>query len=256
MAVYLLPQDGSSLVLGFGTGGLGNSGDLILAEHHENTVDITEHPVEVGANITDNIRQTLNEFTIDVWLTNTPIVTDELEGRGFEDLAEYNPPVYEIPFSLTPGGLFRAAGGAIGAAVDAITGAQPKGPVKFRVLQFDTPFDRPREVQSALIKYQSAGVLFDVITSARFYKGMAIKSVSMTREEPGGAPMSIALKEIKTVSSSSVAAPKTDELRGQKKTSAGAQSGKDGSSSSASLAVKAADSVGVVKSWLAGLGIQ
>jgi hypothetical protein len=56
--------------------------DATVQETHSSEAEITEHPVEVGANITDHIRPKLKRLTIDGIISNTPIgPTGELSDK-------------------------------------------------------------------------------------------------------------------------------------------------------------------------------
>lgn len=245
MSTYLLPQDVSSVIIGFGRGGqFGNSGDLVMSERHESIVQITEHAIEVGANITDHIRKTLQKFSLDAWLCNTPITTDELQERGFEDTVSVSFPRYKLPFEATPGALFRAAGGAL----DSLFSDPPKTSYDVRVLVFDTVFYRPKEILEQLKAYQEAAMLFNIISQTAVYQDMAIETIALPIEEPGGANLTIEFKQIRTVSTSNVTAPAPLEKRGAPKKTTGSQATtttKD-APSSASLAIKALQALGAI----------
>jgi hypothetical protein len=47
--------------------------DATMQETHAAEAEVTEHPVEQGANITDHIRPKLKRYTIDGIISNTPI---------------------------------------------------------------------------------------------------------------------------------------------------------------------------------------
>src|SRR6266850_6876576 len=47
--------------------------DAAMTETHTLEAEVTEHPVEQGANITDHIRPKLKRYTIDGIISNTPI---------------------------------------------------------------------------------------------------------------------------------------------------------------------------------------
>ncbi len=47
--------------------------DASINEQHNGTNDITEHPVEVGSNITDHIRPKQDTLSIEAMITNTPM---------------------------------------------------------------------------------------------------------------------------------------------------------------------------------------
>ena len=226
---------------------MGNSADLVMAERHEHSAQVTEHAVELGSAITDHIRDSNDTLSLEVWVTNAPTITDELNARGFETDLEIQFPTYRPPFEATPGALFRKAKELGSAAVDALLGNQTPIPKKIKALAFDTPFDRIREVQDQLTTWKSAGILFQVVTSTRTYEAMVIESVSLPREEPGGAQFTIALKKVRIVTTSTVTAPKPQEKRGAPAVAKGAQAPQNGqdAAKSTSLAMKALAALGL-----------
>jgi hypothetical protein len=70
MAAYLLPDTDQSLIVLF---------DQTVSEGHEATAEVTEHPVEKGSNVADHVRQNPQNLTLEMFVTNTPIVD---LGRG------------------------------------------------------------------------------------------------------------------------------------------------------------------------------
>lgn len=243
MTTWLYAQDGSGAVLGFGSG----TPDLIMAEKHEHTTTITSHPVEKGVNITDHVRDMPDSLSLDVWVTNTPLDVDIMNGRGAIMDLELAFPRYKPPFDGTPGAIFRKAKELGAAAVDAIMGNQPPPPTKAKVLAFSTVFDRVREVQEKLTAWKTSGVFFLVVTASRTYENMVIESVTLPREERGGAAFTIAMKQIRTVSTATVTAPQPKEARGAPAKDKGAQSPQSGTDAakSTSLAMKALASLGL-----------
>lgn len=234
MAVYLLPDDSSSLIVSF---------DLTISEGHEATAEVTEHPVETGSNISDHIRTNPESLNLELYVTDTPIT--DLGGRGGISTVEITIPTYEAPLAPTPGALFRLAGDAIGAVVDAITGGP--APIRAQVLSFPEPFDRVKEIHTTLLDLWLRKVPSSVVTSTKTYDSMALTSVSLPRTEPGGATFSLSLKQIRTVTTGSVKAPKPAEKRGTPAQSKGGQAGKPvggkDAPKAASLAVKALEAL-------------
>lgn len=202
MSVFLLLKDDDSTIIGFGAG----TPDLVVSETHESTVTVTKHPVEKGADVTDHVRIEPKTLSLEVFVTNTPITRDTIQGRGDTSTLEI-----EFPRIHT----------ALGDAIDDAFGAPP--PTKIQVLTFPDLFDRVREIQDQLITHQEAAHLWTVVTASRTYEDMVIAKVSLPRDTPGGATFHIDLESIRTVSTQTVTAPKPAEKRGAPKQAKGSQ---------------------------------
>jgi hypothetical protein len=110
-------------------------------------------------------------------------------------------------------------------------------------------FDRVKEIHEQLLELWAAGATMSAITSTRTYDGMVLTGVNLPRTEPGGASFTLYLKQIVTVTTSTVAAPQPLEKSGKPGQSKGSQStkpvnGKDGEKSQ-SLAFKALEALGI-----------
>lgn len=215
--------------------------DLDMGHAVDSTSEPSEHPVELGANIVDHVRQSPKEITLRVYVTNTPIVRDGILGRGEVATVEMEFPKYEPPVEPTPGSLFRLAGGALSAIGDAIFGGPP--PAALQVLIFNPVFDRVAELEAQLERLQNLGAPLNVITPTKFHENMVITHVSAPREEYGGAEFEITLRQIRLVTNAIVSAPQPLEPRGAPAVAKGSQSAKP-------LAGKDATSA---KSWAAGI---
>lgn len=213
--VFIVPDDGSNLGLTF---------DLTLSETHEDVSEVTEHPIETGCNIADHVRQTPLSLALEVFVSNTPLYADILKGRGRWRSFELTPPEYEAPFEPTPGAIFRAAGGAIKAVGDALLG--PSAPLKTQLLGFDSGFDAVRETQTILTDLKNRAVTLTVYTMSQVYANMVLTHITLPRTEYGGAAFTLELRQLSTVQSANVAAPKAAEKRGAPSVNKGAQATK------------------------------
>ena len=129
--------------------------DASVRENHESSAQVTEHQVETGSNITDHVRAMPDRLQIEGVVTNTPIVTG-LEAR---------PP-------LVPSQNFF---GAVSKLTDNTTG-----------LQFNSQFDRVKDVDRAFAAAKDAGALIQAFTSLRSYKNMVIEGYSVERDAEKG----------------------------------------------------------------------
>lgn len=210
-SAYLLPDDASSLIVSF---------DQTRSEQHEATAEVTDHPVETGSNIADHVRPQPQTLTLEVFVTNTPI--NDAGGRGTIATLPLPVPVYVRPPALwqTP----------IGLLVDAIKSlfqdpvpVNPPPPFTVQALIFPIPFDPVKETHATLLDLWSRGQTMSVVTSTQTYDLMVFTSVSLPRTQPGGAAFSLAMKQIRTVSSQSVTAPKPSVKRGTPNAAKGSQ---------------------------------
>lgn len=215
--------------------------DATMSETHDNVAEVTEHPVEDGSKIADHVRIQPFSFSCEVYITNTPIVDI---GRGSYQTFELQLPRYEPPPRVAS--LIDAA---VDAIKDKILGPPPV--LKIQPLVFGEPFDRVKETYDRLTGIQKAGTLMSVLTSVRTYENMILASVSLPRDEIGGARFNLDFKQIEIVQTETVAAPKPVEPRGAPGQKKGGQatkavSGKDAVKST-SLALKAVKMLGITQ---------
>lgn len=237
VAAFLLPDDQSSLIVPF---------DLTMSEAHEATAEVTEHPVEQGANIADHVRQNPQTLSLEVYVTNTP--SNDLGGRGSKETLELQYPRFEPPLAPTPGSLFRAAKNATSGLVNSLLGGGPA--TSITVLTFGEEFDRVKETHDTLLDLWNRGQTMAVVTSTQTYESMVLTRVSLPRDHSGGASFNLDLKHISTVTTATVKAPQPAEKRGAPSQNKGSQAGKPvagkDAPKAASLSVKALQSVGIL----------
>jgi hypothetical protein len=148
--------------------------DATMQETHTIEADITEHPVEQGANITDHIRPKLKRYTIDGIISNTPIgptggLTDALHTAALA--AGITLPSFPTSFDSD---LVRSAG------------STTRAKATFEKLQ----------------QLADAGQTITIHTPLADYPNMAIESVTVVREKglsSGGIRFQMTCKEIRTV---------------------------------------------------------
>jgi hypothetical protein len=197
MGAYILPDSDQSLIVTF---------DQTTSEGHEFTCEVTEHEVETGSNIADHVKINPQGLTLELFVTNTPI---EDLGRGAVTAIDLNLRPYQPPFSLTPGGLTNAAVKFVGSLLPSSS-----LPSAVQVLAFDQPFDRVKEVHDQLNVLFLEKATMSVVTSLRTYDNMIMTSVSLPIDKKGGASFTLSFKQVRTVTTASVAAPKPLEKRG------------------------------------------
>lgn len=222
--VAIVPDDASYDYVGF---------DLTLSETHGSEAVITNHPVEDGTDVTDNVRPQPGGFECVVYVSNTPVIAAGV-GATPANMPEI-PAVNDISVPLppqalakppgapiyTPGGIFQAAGAAIGGAISLLTGDGT--PTSISPTTFVVPFDAVLATYERLLDLQARAVTMTVFTSIVEYDSMAISKVSIPRDHVGGAEITIAFRKIQTVKTATTTAPKPTVPAGNPPVSKGAQ---------------------------------
>jgi hypothetical protein len=249
MASYILPDDGSDRIIHF---------DLIETELYESVSEITEHPVEVGIDITDHIRPMPKRVSLVAYTSNQPIHVNFFTQRGelfnFDlEVPSYFPTVEQLLTS--PGGALRFGASA---GINAIFG----GPeFKAQLLAFADPSEgvvsdlaiNPiAETLEQLTELQDNGVLCRIITPIKIYSSMVLERVSAPRQAgDSGVAFSIDARQLRMVQSGQIAAPPIpEEPSGVPEQAKGSQGAKPPGDSEdptkpASLAIQALQGLGV-----------
>lgn len=196
--------------------------DVDTQESHELVSDITEHPVEEGADVTDHVRPRLRRVTIEGFVSDTPL----LGNPGVADVAEFKSFELQIPEKPTLISLSAGLQAGISAIGDALFGAP--APPKVTMLTLDDVKSRKRAIYDALEDVRINARICRVITSLHEYDNMLIEQVTPTRtpEDGNGAVFSVVFKELIQVTSDVVIAPVPAETLGAVKKSAGAKNAK------------------------------
>lgn len=134
--------------------------DASLNEQHGGQAQVSEHPVEKGPNITDNVRPLPRRVSLEAMVSNTPIYKD-------------------VPASS------NANPGNEQATIESVTIQPPLGlprsTQKMTALAFDDEFNRVRDVYNSLVVAYQAGALITVITTLQDYDNMVIVNLSVPR---------------------------------------------------------------------------
>lgn len=196
--------------------------DVELQETHDLASDITEHPVEEGADVTDHVRPRLRRVSIEGLVSDTPM----LSNPGVAEVAEFKSLELQIPDRPQRLSLSAGISAGISAIGDALFGAPP--PQKVMLLTLDDVKSRKRAVYDAIEDVRLNARICRVITSLHTYENMLIEQVTPTRspENGNGAVFAITTKEIVQVSSDVTVAPEPAELSGSLKVAAGAKNAK------------------------------
>jgi hypothetical protein len=230
------PDSGESLSLQF---------DATTGETKDDTVEVTDHPVEEGSNVADNARDAPALLSIEAIVSETPNpqLDADVSLRGIDLKVDVRSAPKSTTFALdipTPpvqfseSGLIQAGIGAIKrsifgapkATANGATSAQTNNDTA-RAYQQDEPRNRARDLYDKLLLLKSQHVRLDLIqTSYRDYTDMMVTRVSQPRAVEDGLSLRLQIdfKQIRIASSQTVAAPKPAVTRGnttQKKGSQG-----------------------------------
>lgn len=197
MTAWILPQDGSSRVVSF---------DAILDELHETVSEITEHPVEVGVDVTDHVRPLPDRVNLVGYSSNQPIIINPFTQRGELRSFKLEVPKYEPPLEPTPGSIFRNTI----AAVDGLLFGEPE--YTAQILAFPDEFDAIRETYELLLELQKNAVICEVLSPLRWYQDMILERVSAPRTTgDSGVAFGMDLRQLRVVESGQVASPPVPE---------------------------------------------
>lgn len=180
---------------------------------------VTSHPVEGKAEITDHAVVAPRVIDADCFVSSEPYHRDFLKERGTHKNVELELPPY--PQQFTPGAALNAIAGAIGSLFGADSNTA-------NLLQFEEPFDGPREMLDALEDMRQNKTPCRAVTRMNTIQTALIESVSSTATPDKGYSriISLTVREIFTASTSSVAAPQPSEPRGSGKAKGGSGGGK------------------------------
>lgn len=222
--------------------------DAVLSEEHDRGAIVTDHPVEQGTNIVDNVRPLPDRITLDVFVSNSPINSPD---------ADRQPLTLDLPQpgqgSFLAGGTSAIIGSAAQALLSVIGFGKPPNNTAL-VDQFYGDTDYVQNAFDQLTTLQSTATLLSVITPHVTYTNMVIENVKMHRGPSTGtsANITIELREVVIVYSAVVAAPLPSIPRGAPTASTGAQATKPASEQKASLAKDRANASGLLR---AGSGV-
>jgi hypothetical protein len=201
--------------------------DVVRNETVSLSAAVTEHPVEQGADIADHIRDELDKIRLEVFVANEP--TDDVNSYGattqmFTALVNHSVSKPAVNPVL---GVLGAIANPLGALTNALgldNGPPKDFPVSGQSWVGAVPagFDFVKDMVSRLEALKSTPTLVDVATHARYCSSMAITGIE-SQPHGSGAFISIDLKAIKIVASSSVDVPKPTQARAKPKVPKGVQ---------------------------------
>lgn len=192
--------------------------DCSITEQHSGEVEVTEHPVEEGFNVSDHARPKPDALTMDAIVSNTPINRTQrkrvVQAFGFQ---------------------FETS----------TLSDQRQGVASYA----EAAYAKLRDLKDA-------GKVITVVTNLRTYDSMIITSLSVPRDARSGDALrfSIAFRQIRVVRNKSTRKVVAKDPKAQPKTKAGRATPKptDESTKKKSIAYSTAEKLGLLKR----LGVQ
>lgn len=223
--------------------------DVSVRESHGLSAEVTEHPVESGADVADHIRPKQRTVTIEGIISNTPI---EVPQSHMDGAAEDPSPITiegEPSFGNvdTPVGEVNIPGSGQLAAVAGVVGIQLASKREFaaQALHFSQEFDRVGAVHLDLESIILTSKRITIVTTLTIYENVALTDLNIERDGRTGNALRFTAtgRELRIVSSDTVDVPNPVDSRASKPRPRGKQ-----------LTVEAAEGEsGGVKSALASM---
>ncbi len=153
--------------------------DASINEGYESATEVTEHAVESGSNVSDNIRPKNETFTVEALITNTPIQTPTFGMSGASGSTQ--------SASVTVGGQTLTA----------------------QTFQFSQRFDRVAAVDTQLRALCNARTRVTVNTGVRVIADCAITRYKWDRAAETGKSLALSMEfsRLRTAKTEQVAAP-------------------------------------------------
>lgn len=188
--------------------------DASVNEVHSLPATVTEHPVEQGADVTDHVRLQPLSLTIQGLITNNPIgkPNSQADGIDFE----------QKTFEWEAAPLLTA--GVLGAIVGGVTDLLGLDQREAEARGFTQPFNRVGDVFQEFERLQREAEVITITTPLATYDNMVIENVdaNMSAEAGGSLPFTLSARQVRIVSTQTVAAPPDPkDARGEGRTSGG-----------------------------------
>lgn len=166
--------------------------------------DVSEHPVEVGADVTDHVKARLPRVSVTAFMSESPLYSND----GVEKLADFRSVEIKMPKRV---GFPQALGQGIREAFS-------PGKVSVQVLTWTDLRSRVREARDKLTDIQLAGTLISITDAAGDFDNLVIDRFSTIRalEDGRGATFNLECRQIRLTTVEEVDAPIPAEVRGQR----------------------------------------
>ncbi len=220
--------------------------DASLSEVHSLSSEVTEHPVESGGTIADNVRKKPRMVRIEGFITNHPIDLPQSHVDGVSKVDK------EFTWKADPDiPLVQIGGpGIIGAATGAIASAIGADLHSSSALGFEPDFDRVQDVLEELNAIWEERRVIDIVTTLQVYHNMVLGSLDITRDSrhASSMPFTAVASQITIVETALVPTPTPLVERGKPEKTRGTKPGTDPDSALSgagkSVAADIADSLG------------
>lgn len=193
--------------------------DASVEEVHIADSEITDHPVEQGIDVTDNIRPRADVVRITGFISNQPIELPRSQADGVR--TELKTAKFD---KGPPSGVIGVVGGGIlGGIAGAVTGALGLNEGSVQATGFAPDFNRAADVYAELLAIRNEGRLFDIETTLRTYENMALESLEVPRsvETGQGLQFTAIARQVLVVSTELAELPEPKVNRGLPKSSKG-----------------------------------
>lgn len=202
--------------------------DATLRDQHEGAADVSFHPLDTNALVTDHVRASPRALTLDVEVTNTPLVPFDDPNKSTSQLEGDESSRLFTSFASVSGGkgAWVPLVGTIKSNVSFSPASVDKTstPFKVRTYQYATTFDRVKDVWEALDTLRDQGIAVQVVTRLHTYEEMVISRLSAPHGIEDAIVFGIDLVEIRRAESTTIQVdPPVSERRAEKPKVAGNQ---------------------------------
>lgn len=191
--------------------------DATIRENHGTSAEATEHPVEQGAPVSDNVREERDRLSVEVHVTNTPVVSPNVDGANGE--------VRQLQVTSTGKSFTRLANAKRNGEVEQAQREDNTRTLQAMVLQFANSFDRCSATYNLLTGLCKNGIELTIVTSLRQYDSMVIVDITAPRDAPSrhSIKFQMELVEMRFANSETVDSPEPLETRAERSRRRGAQ---------------------------------
>lgn len=216
---------------------------ICTTRSHEGASDITEHPVEDGANISDHVRPQLDHITVEAFVSNDPVEGPGSFNAVTLDAPQYHPPLLSSILGAVETGATAVQGGLTGAAalaVTAIPGFLGNGVSDTPTAQlwtFDDDFDAVKDTLDQLRLFKTQSKKLTVITPEHTYNNMVLESFTVQKDHGTGtgAQLTMSFKQLLIAQTSTVPSPITNLPRAKSPVNKGSKAPTDTTQQDSSL---------------------
>lgn len=194
--------------------------DASMRESHSTRAEITEHPIEDGADIADHCHIKPRIFQVEGIITNQPISLPQSQVDGVSEAQK------EFTWEANPRilGMEMGGGGIIGTALGAIASAAGINQQSGTAKGYEPEFDRIIAARDEILTYIALRDPITIETKREIYENMLIESFDEDRDASIGDGMrfSLVAVQIRIVQTEySVAPPIPNVQRGKPEKSRG-----------------------------------